>query len=241
MELPAVQSVVAVQYQRNPTVYSDPALAPRLHYGRVERHEGSWGFVAILGNYDSAPEPAWLEWHDHEQVWEDRDYHQPVEAVRYPVSDDEQALFAELEKLPPELPSPIGDVRPLDELRLRFIAAGFEAGWLAGVSEPIIFYSDDLPNTRSTVARWTRQSLGKYEIDAKRVMFEWPVEGREAAEWPLEFTVDDDDDMFYAKSEAFGDEFKARFEHRQGYSLMTGLWAGDGFLSFFAAILPDTA
>lgn len=238
MELPALQSVVAVQYVRNPTVYSDPALAPRLHYGRVERHEGRWGFVAQLGNYDSVPEPIWLEWHDHEQVWEDRDFQQPVEEVRYPLGDDELALFSELEHLPAELPPPDGSIRPLDELRLRFLAAGFEAGWLVGATEPLIYYSDDFANTRSTVARWTRQPLGKYEIGDAHVMFEWPVEGREPAEWPLEFTRDDDA-FYYAKSEAFGDEFKARFEQRAGYSLLTGLWAGDGFLSFFAAILPD--
>lgn len=238
MELPAVGSVVAVEYRRNPTVYSDPALTPRLHYGRVERHEGRWGFVAALGNYDTVPEAVWLEWHDPEQTWEDRDFHQPVEQVRYPISDDEMALFTELEQLPAELPPPDGNVRAPEEMRLRFIAAGFEAGWLVDVTEAVVFYSDDFASTRSTVARWSRQALGSYETAPDRVHFEWPVEGREPGEWGLEFTRDSDG-WFYAKSDAFGDEFKARFEQRAGYHLLTGLWAGDGFLSFFGVVLPD--
>ncbi|WP_321471253.1 hypothetical protein [uncultured Paludibaculum sp.] len=238
MELPAIGSALTIQYKRNPTVYSDPALSPRLYFGRVLRHEGEWSFVATLGNYDNVPQETCIEWAGDDEGWIDRDFHQPIDTVNFAPSADQMALADELAALPEEVPVADGSARPIDELRLRFLAAGFETGWLKDLEKPTVFYSDDFPELDATAARWHRQELGRFEISDDRVFIEWPVEGRPEEDWGVEFTRQDDGD-FYSKSEAFGDEFEARLEHRDGYHALIGLWGSDEFLSFFGAILPD--
>ncbi|MBI5086146.1 MAG: hypothetical protein HZB13_16300 [Acidobacteria bacterium] len=237
VELPPAGSLVAVQCARNPSVYSDPALQPRLYFGRVVRHEGSWGFTAALMNYDNAPQETWLEWDEEKQEWEDRDFRQPVLSVTFPLSPDLAALAAELESLPQELPTADGPTRPFDELRLRFLAGAFESGWLDNPREPIVYYSDDFALVESTVSRWHTQPLGRVEVSPDRIFFEWPVDGKTPEECGIEL-LRQDDGTFYMKSEEFGDEFQARLELRAGYHLVAGLWGSDEFLSFFGAVLP---
>jgi len=237
MQLPDIGSVVAVQYQRNPRLYSDAALNPRLYFGRVLRHEGSWGFTASLMNYDNVPQETWLEWDDEKQGWDDRNFHQPVDEVRFQIDGELLALFNELEHLPTELPVPEGGVRPFSEMRLRFLACAIEVGWLNDISAPVVYYSDDFADPDSSVASWHKQPLGRYELDADRIFFEWPVEGKAPEECGITL-LKQPDGSFYSKSEEFGDEFEAELEERNGYHLLCGLWAGEGFLSFFGALLP---
>lgn len=238
MQLPEIGSLVAVQYQRNPTVYSDAALNPRLHLGRVLRHEGTGGFTAALGNYDHVPQESWLEWNDELEAFEDRDFHQPIEWVRYPVSAEMEALLLELEALPEEMAAAGGPDRPFDEMRLRFLLAAVESEWLADLSQPFVLYSDDFPDTGSNVSRWTRQNLGRFELGEERIRFEWPVEERDESEWGIELERQPDG-SYYSKSEAFGDEFEAKLERREGCRVLMGLWASEEFMSFFAAVFPD--
>jgi hypothetical protein len=237
MVLPEIGIPVAVQYKRNPTVYSDAALNPRLQLGRVVRHEGSWGFVALLGNYDSVPQETWLEWNDDLEAFEDREFQQPIEWIKFGLDGELLALLEEFESLPEELPLPDGETRAFDEMRLRFLAGGVEAGWLVNPQKAEVFYSDDFPDTGSTVARWLRQELGAHEFTEDRLFFEWPVDERDPSECGVELLLQDDG-TYYSKSEQFGDEFQAKLEHRHGYSAVMGLWAGEGFLSFFGAIFP---
>ncbi len=237
MQLPEVGSLVAVQFKRNPAVYSDAALNPRLHFGRVVRHEGTGGFTAALGNYDHLPQESWLEWDEENQQWDDRDFHQPIEWVKYPVTDEMEKLTLELEALPEEIPEPEGGTRPFDEMRLRFLLGALEDGWLDAVSEPLVLYSDDLPDPNSTVSRWQRQKLGRCQVDENRIELEWPVEERDPADWALVFERRPGGE-FYCRSEAFGDEFEARLEQRGPYRLLMGLWGSEEFVSFFAAVLP---
>lgn len=239
MVLPEIGTPVAVQYKRNPTLYSDAALNPRLQLGRVVRHEGSWGFVARLGNYDNVPQETWMEWNDELEAFEDREFQQPIEWIRYPVEGELLALLEEFEQLPEELPLPDGDTRPFDEMRLRFLAAGLETGWLEKPDTAVVYYSDDFPDTASTVSRWLQQELGRHEFSEDRLFFEWPVDERDPAECGVEL-LRQEDGTYYSKSEQFGDEFQAKLEHRQGYSVIMGLWAGEGFLSFFGAIFPTS-
>lgn len=238
MELPAVGSALTVQYKRNPTVYSDPALSPRLYFGRVLRHEGEWTFVATLCNYDNLPQETSIEWTGDEEGWTDRDFHQPIESINFTPGAEELALYEELSTLPEEVPENGHPTRPVDELRLRFLAAGVEADWTTNLDQAKVYYSDDFPDVRAAESRWHRQNLGRFEISEDRVFFEWPVEGRTEEEWGIELTRQDDG-VFYSKSEAFGDEFEARLEQRSGYHALIGLWGSDDFLSFFGAILPD--
>lgn len=238
MELPAIGSALTIQYKRNPTVYSDPALNPRLYFGRVVRHEGEWTFVANLCNYDNIPQETSLEWTGDDEGWADRDFHQPIETIDFSPSADVIALGDELARLPEEVPPADSPTRPVDELRLRFLAAGVEADWITNLDQAKVYYSDDFPDGTATVARWHRQNLGRFEISANRVFFEWPVEGRTEEESGIELTRQEDG-VFYSKSEAFGDEFEARLEHRDGYHVLTGLWGSDEFLSFFGAVLPN--
>ena len=237
MTLPEIGSIVAVQYQRNPTVYSDAALNPRLHLGRVVRHEGTGGFTVALGNYDHVPQESWLEWNDDLEAFEDRDFHQPIEWVRYPVTGELEALCLELEALPEEIPQAEGQDRPFDEMRLRFLLAAAESEWLADLSQPFVMYSDDFPDAASRVSRWTKQNLGRFEISDERVFFEWPVEEREQSEWGVELQRQPDG-SYYSKSEAFGDEFEAKLEEREGCRVLLGLWASEDFMSFFGAVFP---
>jgi len=237
MKLPELGSIVAVQYQRNPTVYSDAALNPRLHLGRVVRHEGSGGFTAALGNYDHVPQESWLEWNDETETFEDRDFHQPIEWVRYPVNGELESLCKELEALPEEIPQHEGQDRPFAEMRLRFLLAAAESEWFADLTQAFVMYSDDFPDAGSTVSRWTRQKLGRFEISNERVFFEWPVEERDQADWGVEL-LRQEDGSYYSKSEAFGDEFEAKLEEREGCRVLLGLWASEDFMSFFGAVFP---
>ncbi|MBN9660390.1 MAG: hypothetical protein J0H49_19530 [Acidobacteria bacterium] len=238
MELPAIGSALTIQYKRNPTVYSDPALSPRLYFGRVVRHEGEWGFVALLGNYDNVPQETSIEWTGDESGWADREFHQPIETINFSPSADQMALGDEIAALPEEVPTADSPTRPVEELRLRFLAAAFEAGWLNELEKPVVFYSDDFPDASATVSRWNRQELASFELSDDRVYLVWPVEGRPEEEWGVELTRQEDG-VFYSKSEAFGDEFEAKLEHRAGYHALIGLWGSDEFFSFFGAILPD--
>ncbi|MGJ5818907.1 hypothetical protein [Paludibaculum fermentans] len=237
MELPAIGSALTIQYKRNPTVYSDPALSPRLYFGRVVRHEGEWSFVATLGNYDNVPQETSIEWAGDESGWEDREFHQPIEVINFTPSTDQVALGDEFAALPEEVPAADSPTRPVEELRLRFLAAGFEAGWLDNLEKPTVYYSDDFPDAAATVSRWHNQELASFELSDDRVYLVWPVEGRPEEDWGVELKRQEDG-VFYSKSEAFGDEFEARLERREGYHALIGLWGSDEFLSFFGAILP---
>ncbi|GEM_PF-5624576 len=239
MQLPEIGSVVAIQYQRNPRVHSDPALDPRLYLGRVVRHEGSWGFTAALMNYDNPAQETWLEWDEEKQGWDDRNFQQPVEWVRFPVEGEMLTLFKELDSLPAELPVAEGGVRPFSEMRLRFIAGALEAGWFADTSSPRVFYSDDFSDPASNVARWHKQPLGRCEVESERIFFEWPIEGKPAEECGITL-LKQPGGSYYAKSEEYGDEFEADLEERDGYRLLCGLWAGEEFLSFFGVVLPKS-
>lgn len=80
--------------------------------------------------------------------------------------------------------------------------------------------------------------MASFELSDERVYLVWPVEGRPEEEWGVELKRQEDG-VFYSKSEAFGDEFEAKLERRDGYHTLIGLWGSDEFLSFFGAILPD--
>ncbi|MBI4891609.1 MAG: hypothetical protein HY821_13370 [Acidobacteria bacterium] len=238
MQLPEVGSIAAVQYKRNPHKSQDPTLNPRLLFGRVLRHEGSWGFTAAFTNYDSVPQETWLEFDNEDQRWDDRNFQQPVEAVLFPVPPEFEALHSELENLPAELPQPEDGVRPFSEMRLRFLLGAAEAGWLKA-AEPVVIYSDDYPDARSASASWHRQRLSRVEISEDRIFFEWPIDDKDPAECGIELARQDDG-TFHAKSEEFGDEFHARFEQREGAQVLIGLWSAEEFLSFFAAVFPNS-
>lgn len=238
MQLPDVGSLVAVQYKRNPHVYSDAALNPRLYLGRVLRHEGSWGFSAELMNYDNVAQETWLEYDQEERRWDDRNFHQPVEAITFPIDAELAALHAELEALPAELPQPEEGVRPFSEMRLRFLLGAAEAGWLHEATAPVVYYSDDLPDAAAAVSRWQKQMLGRVELGDGRIFFEWPIDGKEPAECGIEL-LRRDDGSFHARSEEFGDEFEARLEQRAHARLLCGLWSSEEFVSFFAAVFPN--
>jgi hypothetical protein len=205
----------------------------------VVRHEGSFGFVARLGNYDNVPQETWLEWNDDLEAFEDKEFEQPIEWIRFGIEGDMLALLEEFEQLPEELPLPDGETRTFDEMRLRFLAAGAEMGWLEKVEKPLVYFSDDFPDAGATVSRWQKQELGRHEFSEDRLFFEWPVDDREPEECGVEL-LRQEDGTYYSKSEQFGDEFQAKWEERQGYRAVMGLWAGEGFLSFFGAIFPAT-
>lgn len=238
MQLPEPGSIVAVQYKRNPHAYPDPALNPRLLLGRVLRHEGSWGFTTALMNYDSVPQDTWLEYDQEDQRWDDRHFHQPVESIVSPAGAELAALHAELESLPPELPQPEDGVRPFSEMRLRFLLGAAEAGWLAAPA-PVVYYSDDFPDATARVARWHTQQLGRVELGEDRIFFEWPIDEKDPAECGIELARREDG-SFYTRSEEFGDEFEARIERREGARVLCGLWYSEEFLSFFAAVFPNS-
>lgn len=237
MQLPEPGTLVAVQYQRNPHTYSDPPLNPLLFLGRVLRHEGSWGFTASLMNFDSVPQETWLEYDQEDQRWDDRNFHQPVAAIVFPLPDDLAALHAELEALPEVIPHEDDNLRPFAELRLRFLLGAAETGWLQNPEAPVVYYSDDFPDPASTVSRWQRQPLGRVELSEDRIFFEWPIDEKDPAECGVELTRQEDG-SFYTKSEEFGDEFHARLETRTGLRLLIGLWSSEDFQSFFAAVFP---
>jgi len=237
MQLPEIGSVVAVQYERNPTKYSDAALTPRLYLGRVLRHEGRWGFTAALGNYDNVPQECWIEYEEELQSWTDRSFQQPVRSVRFPVSGALLKFFEELEALPEELPVAEDEIRPFAEMRLRFLGCAHENGWLTAPEQGFVYYSDDLPQAEATASRWHRQDAGAYEVTGEKARFEWPVEGKDPAECIVELTRQESG-SYYVKNEEFGDEFEADLEEHDGCQVLMGLWAGEGFLSFFGVILP---
>lgn len=239
MQLPEVGSLVAVQYKRNPHVYSDAPLNPRLYLGRVLRHEGSWGFSASLMNYDSVAQETWLEFDQENQRWDDRNFHQPVQDILFPVDAGLAALHAELEALPAELPQPEDGVRPFSEMRLRFLLGAAETGLLRAAEGPVVYYSDDFPDASATVSHWQKQPLGRTELSDGRIFFEWPIDGKDPAECGIEL-LRRDDGSFYAKSEEFGDEFQARLEQRPHARILCGLWSSEEFISFFAAIFPNS-
>ncbi len=239
MLLPDVGSLVAVQYKRNPHVYSDAALNPLLFLGRVLRHEGSWGFSVELMNYDNVPQETWLEYDQEDQRWDDRNFHQPVHAILFPVGPDLAALHAELAALPAELPQPEEGVRPFSEMRLRFLLGAAEAGWLRAAEGPLVYYSDDFPDASSTVARWQKQPLGRTELGEDRIFFEWPIDDKDPDDCGIEL-LRRDDGSFYSKSEEFGDEFEARLETLAQARVLCGLWSSEEFLSFFAAVFPNS-
>lgn len=237
MQLPEVGSLVAVQYKRNPHSYSDAPLNPRLYLGRVLRHEGSWGFSAELVNYDNVAQETWLEYDQESQAWDDRNFHQPVQEVRFPVDPDLAALHAELEALPAELPQPEDGERPFSEMRLRFLLGAAESGWLRAEEGPVVYYSDDFPDASAGVSRWQKQPLGRTELTEGRVFFEWPIDDKDPAECGIEMLLREDG-TYYTKSEEFGDEFIARLEPRAHARVLCGLWTSEAFVSFFAAIFP---
>lgn len=239
MQLPEVGSLVAVQYQRNPHSYSDAPLNPRLYLGRVLRHEGSWGFSASLLNFDNVAQETWLEFDQEDQRWDDRNFHQPVASITFPVSADLAALHAELEALPEVIPNDEDNLRPFPELRLRFLLGAAESGWLENLEAPVVYYSDDFPDPASTISRWQRQPLGRVELSDDRIFFEWPIDEKDPAECGIELTRREDG-SFYTKSEEFGDEFHARLEQRTTARVLCGLWSSEEFLSFFAAVFPNS-
>lgn len=234
MELPAIGSVVAVQYARNPTVYSDAAMMPRLFFGRVVRHEGSWGFTAALCNYDNLPQESWLEYEQEDEAWTDRSFHQPVESVRFDLDADTLRFFQELESLPEVTPDPADEIRPFAEMRLRFLGAALENGWL-NEPEPVVFYSDDLPQAMATVSRWNRLKAGDFSLTDQQARFVWPVEGKSEEECLVTMTRQPSG-SYYVKNEEFGDEFEADLEALDQCHLLMGLWVGEGFMSFFCVV-----
>jgi hypothetical protein len=236
MELPEVGSVVAVQYKRNPRIASDTQLDPRLYFGRVLRHEGAWGFTAALMNCDSVAQETWLEF-DQENGWEDKSFGQPIYGIQTSLSADALAFFGELEQMPSEWPPAEEGVRSFDEMRMRFLAGAFEAGWVKPDCPASVYYSDDFPDAAASVAVWRYRIVGKYDVGEERVSFEWPVDDEPTEESTV--TLDRrEDGTYYTKSEKYGDEFEAKLEKRAGYHLLVGLWSGEGFLSFFGAVLP---
>jgi hypothetical protein len=239
MTLPEPGEKIAVLYRRNPHKYTDPALHPLMMLGSVVRHEEIGGFTALLLNYDSLPQETFFQWDERAGEWVDRDFGQPVDSVVFPLTNDMAAFMEELQGLPEHLPGPEGDeqVRPLQELRLRFIGAALEAGWVAELSGPTVYYSDDFPDASAHVSHWQSQALGDYSVEDGRVAFEWPVEERERADWMVDLSKQEDGTYKFV-SEAFGDEFHAWVEERDGYHLALGLWGNEETLSYFAAVLP---
>lgn len=92
-----------------------------------------------LGQLRQRPQETSIEWTGDETGWEDREFHQPIENINFSPSADQIALGEELAALPEEVPAPDSPTRPVDELRLRFLAAGFEAGWLNDLDKPVVF------------------------------------------------------------------------------------------------------
>lgn len=234
MNLPAPGDTIAVLYRRNPNSRIDPSLNPCLYFGRVKELDLPDGFIATLMNFDHLPEDTRFLWSEEKQEWEDHTFRRPLEAVRIQLDGDLLRHLEELEALGEHLPG--GIERPIDELRMRFLAAAFENGWLTA-KRPLVVYSDDLPDARATSAHWGGQKLGEFTVEPDRVTFVWPVEGRDESDWPVPLRKREDGSFHYL-SEEFGDEFTAQLDERESCWLVYGHWDTEAERTFFAAILP---
>jgi hypothetical protein len=234
MNLPAPGDAIAVLYSRNPTSRTDSSLDPCLYFGRVKELDLPDGFLATLMTFDHLPEETHFLWNEEKQQWEDRTFRRPLEAVRFQLDGDLLRHLEDLEALGEHLPDDIE--RPMDELRMRFLAAAFENGWLAA-KQPLVVYSDDLPDARADNAHWGGQKLGGFTVEENRVTFVWPVDGRDESDWPVPLERREDGSFHYL-SEEFGDEFTAQQEERASCWLVYGHWDTETERTFFAAVLP---